>query len=137
MGIAATLWRACMSATLLKMREWAEGWLPKEIYGGVKGRGPDGLHERVMEAIDRANAANEEIAGGKVDIRKCFDTVDPEQAIALWEEWGAPRGVTRILREFYSRQERWVEFRGAVAEEPIKPKRSLLAPPPPCCWRVS
>ena len=59
-------------------------------------------------------------------MRKCFDTVHPDQAISLWESWGAPPGLVRTLREFYERHERWVEYRGAVAQVPLRPKRSLL-----------
>ena len=59
-------------------------------------------------------------------MKKCFDTVDAFQAIELWKCWGAPRGVARVLGEFYERHERWVECRGAVATRPIKPVRALL-----------
>ena len=44
----------------------------------------------------------------------------------MWEAWGAPPGITRVLRQFYSDHYRWVEYRGRVATEPITPKRSLL-----------
>ena len=44
LSIAAQMWRTCMSATLETLGDWAEGWLPKEVYGGIKGRSPDDLH---------------------------------------------------------------------------------------------
>ena len=40
-----------MSATLSILTEWAEGWLPKEIHGGIKGRRGDTLHEQLMSII--------------------------------------------------------------------------------------
>ena len=39
---------------------------------------------------------------------------------------GGPSNVVRVLREFYQRQERWVEYRGAVDPQPIKPVRSIV-----------
>ena len=102
------------------------GWTPKEIYGGIHGRDSHALHESLMMIIDDCSAKREDLVGGKIDLRKCFDTIAAEQAIALWEEWGAPSGVTRILQAFYLNHRRWVEYRGRVAQAPLRPFRSLL-----------
>ena len=115
-----------MSAVIYMLRDWAEGWTPKEIYGGIHGRDSHALHETLMRVIDECNAKREDLLGGKIDLRKCFDTIAAEQAIALWEEWGAPSGVVRILRTFYLTHQRWVEYRGRVAQKPLRPVRSLL-----------
>ena len=64
-----------------------------------------------MGVIDKCHKEKLELRGGKIDLKKCFDTVAPEQAITLWEQWGAPRGVVRILHAFYQRHRRWVEHR--------------------------
>ena len=70
--------------------------------GGIKGRSTDTIHDLLMTDIDKANGPHSGlICGGKIDIQKCFDTVDPFQAIAIWSEWAAPEGVTRVLRESY------------------------------------
>ena len=87
------------------------GWLPEEVYGGISGRNGNELHERLMGVIDKCHKEKLELRGGKIDLKKCFDTVAPEQAITLWEQWGAPRGVVRILHVFYQRHRRWVEHR--------------------------
>ena len=34
--------------------------------------------------------------------------------------------MVKVLKKFYWSHERWVEFRGAVDPNPIKPSRSLL-----------
>ena len=108
---------------------WAFGRLPDEVCGVIKGRSADTIHDLLMTNIDKANGPDGCLmCGGKVtlDIQKCFDTIDPFQAIAIWDQWGAPEGVTRVLREFYQRQVRWVEFRGAVAQGPLGAASSIL-----------
>lgn len=120
------MWLAGFTAILRAMGDWAEGWLAEEVMRGIKGRSPDHIHAWIMGEIDRPKAEGEDLAGGKIDLKKCFDTICPGQAIALWEEWGSPEGVTEVLREFNEEHERWVEVKGVVARDPIKPKRSLL-----------
>jgi hypothetical protein len=115
-----------MTAIIENMREWAQGWLPEELYGGIKGKSADELHDRLQWALGEANRKGESLTGGKIDLKKCFDTVNADRAIDVWECWGAPKGVVRVLREFYARHERWVEFRRAVHAVPTKPARSLL-----------
>ena len=51
LSIASQSWRACMSATIYLLSDWAEGWLPKEIHGGIRGRSGDTLHELLMSII--------------------------------------------------------------------------------------
>jgi hypothetical protein len=126
LGIAVLVWRIGMSAIVSALSGWSESWLPAELVGGIKGRSADELHERVMSDIDQANERLLCLVGSKIDLKKCFDTVVPSQAIVLWEEWGAPRGVLSVLRRFYAAHERWVEFRGAVHPDCIKPVRALL-----------
>ena len=77
---------------------------------GIRGRNGDTFHEELMGTIDRCNKEGQELTGGKIDVRKCFDTVAPEQGIALWEEWKAPRGVTRVFYAFYRQHRRWVDY---------------------------
>ena len=42
-----------------------------------------------MMTIDDCKAKQADLVGGKIDLRKCFDTIAAEQAITLWEEWGS------------------------------------------------
>ena len=55
LSIASQIWRACMSATVYALREWSEGWLPEEVYGGISGRNGNELHERLMGVIDKCH----------------------------------------------------------------------------------
>ena len=77
-----------MSAIIRDMGDWADSWLSGELCGGLRGRSADQLHERMMADIDEANEKGEVFVGAKVDLKKCFDTVAPEQCLVLWEEWG-------------------------------------------------
>ncbi len=79
-----------MTATMWRLQDWAEGWLAPEMRGGLRGRSPDELHDRLNDMVDWVQTRLERVSGGKIDLRKCFDTVDPYPAIKLWESWGAP-----------------------------------------------
>ncbi len=65
LSVAVVLWRAFMTATMEQLRGWAEGILPEEVYGGIKGRRADALHERIMEAIDKASKGKYWLSGGE------------------------------------------------------------------------
>ena len=115
-----------MSAIIEKCYPWAETWLHDDLFGGLKGRDPNELHDLMMGAIANANGEGEDFAGAKIDLKKCFDTINADQAIDLWGFLGADPQVCNVLRNFYSRNQRWVESREAVHPHPVQAKRSLL-----------
>ena len=41
---------------------------------------------------------------GKADVRKCFDRVSPQAALAVLRWWGAPEWLAAILEDFYTEQ---------------------------------
>ena len=63
--------------------------------------------------------------GAKLDLKKCFDSVAPFQAIRCWEQLGSPAQV-KMLKDVYQSQQRWVECEGVVHLVPLKPTLSLL-----------
>ena len=59
-------------------------------------------------------------------MRKCFDPVSPELALACWKQFGAPEGVLHVLSQFYKDKNRWFAVRGNFHPEPIQTTISLL-----------
>lgn len=126
LGIASVVGRAGMSAVIDKMQDWAEQWLHEDLVGGLKGRDATELHDIMMGDIGVANEMEQCFAGANIDLKKCFDTVEPALAVQVWQTWGADPGVTNVLLDFYQKGERWIECREAVHHKAIRTKRSLL-----------
>ena len=41
------------------------------------------------------------VIAAKLDLKKCYDSVAPFQAIRCWERLGAPAQVVNFLKDFY------------------------------------
>jgi hypothetical protein len=122
-----------IATALAQIGYWVSSWAPEELYGGLKGRSAEELHERMQQAIDEALAGNTPLAGCKLDLRKCFDTVSAQQAIHVLRMLGLPEGLAVVLEDFYGRQRKWVECKGAVARDPITCGRGILQGCPASC----
>ena len=125
LAIAAIMYRVCMSATLRCLRSWIAGWAPPTLYGGIPGRGTDGVHSALFGALHQQQAGRC-MAGAKADIQRCFDSVDFGVAFLVFDHLGAPAGLTEVLRFFYAGQTRWFISRGCVHPTPVRVQRGLL-----------
>lgn len=114
-----------MSATLRCLRSWIAGWAPPTLYGGIPGRGTDGVHSALFGALHQQQAGRC-MAGAKADIQRCFDSVDFGVAFLVFDHLGAPAGLTEVLRFFYAGQTRWFISRGCVHPTPVRVQRGLL-----------
>ena len=83
-----------MLAIIEQIYPWADTWLLEELYGGIQGRQAVELHDRMMTDIQAALDANILCAGAKIDLKKCFDTVCPDQAIDVWGALGGLIGAS-------------------------------------------
>ena len=126
LGIASVMWRLGMTVLIRQLTEWVDAWLPNELAGGLHGRSPDDIHEAFITALRDSRAQGHGAWGLKIDIKKCFDSVSPDQAIGALEHFGGPPALCAILRDFYAHSVRVVEWRGATARHPITCTRSLL-----------
>ena len=53
-------------------------------------------HEELHESFEWRT-----IYGAKIDLAKCFDTVDYRQALRVWRRLGAPISLLGVIRFFY------------------------------------
>ncbi|CAE8687780.1 unnamed protein product, partial [Polarella glacialis] len=125
-SVAALAWRIGMASVLRMVQPWVEQWAPEELVGGLSKRSADELHERLQSAIADALARRATLAGAKLDVKKCFDSVKPDQACYIWRRLGAPEQLVSVISRFYSGHRRWMEWQGACARAPVSCTRGLL-----------
>ena len=110
---------------LAQLRPWFSSWMPECLHGGLPGRSVDAIHEQLGGLLEQ-RAAKRTFVGCKADVRKCFDRVSPQAAIAILQRWGAPTWLATLLAGFYMEQERWVAVAGVFAHKPVVAGASLL-----------
>ena len=124
LSVASALWRICASATSRRLRRWLKQWAGQELFVAVPGRSISDVHLRLSQAQTTAGR-NHGLAGAKVDLRKRFDTVDPELAIRAAQWLGLPPQLAALLATFHSQQERYLTYT-SIVNCGIRPSRGLL-----------
>ena len=134
LSVATAAWRLCMAVTMRSLRGWVRSWIPDELCGGVPDASIHTVHSALFQDLFAARRAHQVLAGCKVDIRRCFDSVCPQIATWIWRWLGAPRTVCGILDLFYEQQVRWMSVRGAFCAQAVPTTCSLLqgCPGSPC-----
>ena len=95
-SVAAMAWRIGMSATVMKLESWIDEWAPAELVGGLPGRDARTVHEWLHDSLQSAMEGEANIAGAKLDVEKCFDTVNPHMAIHTLKQLGAPKEMCAL-----------------------------------------
>jgi hypothetical protein len=137
LGIAQLAWRIGMASVIHQLTPWMALWAPPELHGGLKDRDARALHEEMFEAFEDGLDSHRRFAGFKADVRKCFDTIRPEQALAVLTRLGAPIPLVSVLQSFYAHQLRWIDNQGCTAAAPVQPLRSLIAGCPSSCFLLA
>ena len=115
-----------MGFIISRLSGWIDGWAPEQLVGGLPGRDARTIHEDLHQQIQDALDSGIPLVGGKLDVKKCFDTVHAQLAIKVFELLGAPVGMTKVPEHFYQDQKRWIEVEGWVADAAITPTMSIL-----------
>ena len=116
-------------AWLLLFNSFSSGLTPGfllALLGRLKQRDAREVHELLHHDIFESLRAGRKFCGAKLDVKKCFDSVSPSQAIGLWEYLGAPRQLFSILSFFYDHSLRRFESAHATAKEEITCSISIL-----------
>ncbi|CAK8995424.1 LINE-1 retrotransposable element ORF2 protein (ORF2p) (Long interspersed element-1) (L1) (Retrovirus-related Pol polyprotein LINE-1) [Includes: Reverse transcriptase [Durusdinium trenchii] len=120
-SIACLAWRLGISCILHQLPPWIDQWAPPELVGGLKARSSTIVHDDLHEALQEST-----LFGAKIDVAKCFDHVNIEQAFIVWEKFGAPAKVVNILKCFYRMQVKSFEWQGFCSRERIRCTRGIL-----------
>ncbi|CAL1126369.1 unnamed protein product [Cladocopium goreaui] len=115
-----------MTSILQQLQPWLDSWLPPFLLGGLKHRDAREAHELLHHDIFQALQTHRKFFGAKLDIRKCFDSVSPLQAIHVWDHLQAPTEVTGLLRFFYSFSARRFESQKVCAATEFTCSTSIL-----------
>ena len=128
-----------MTSILQQLQPWLDSWLPPFLLGGLKHRDAREAHELLHRDIFQALQTHRKFFGVKLDIRKCFDSVSPLQAIHVWDHLQAPPEVTGLLQFFCSfsarcfESQKFVQLRNSLVLR-ASYKVALLRP---LCWQAS
>ena len=127
-SVACLAWRVGISALLQQLSPWIDQWAPSALVGGLKARSSVTVHDDLHSALQERT-----LYGAKIDVAKCFDHVNIEQALLVWERLGAPAKVVRILRCFYRMQVKTFEWQGFCSRDSIRCTRGILQGCPSSC----
>ena len=122
-----------MSIMVKQLEPWIQDWAPEELVGGMPGRRPDQLHERLMADLAEAKIEGGDLVAIKLDLLKCFDNVLAMQAIGVLGRLGCPGELCSLLETYYKSYTRWIESRGVCAPQCIEPLISILQGCPASC----
>lgn len=124
LGIEVVMWRCGVALMTKELGRWAEACAAERLVVAIRATSPDAFHEALTADLeDASRPGGAPLMGSKLDIRKCFDTVDTGIANRLLRRLGAPSEVIDLMARFDALQERFVEADGAVDPTPIRPSR--------------
>eukprot|EP00438_Fugacium_kawagutii_P015483 Skav232944 [mRNA] locus=scaffold1860:13657:17073:- [translate_table: standard] len=127
-SIACLAWRLGISSLMHQLSPWIDQWAPPELVGGLKARSSTIVHDDLHDALQGRT-----LFGAKIDVAKCFDHVNVEQALLVWEKLGAPAKVVKVLERFYRLQVKSFEWQGFCSRERIRCTRGILQGCPSSC----
>ena len=125
LSIGAVLWRALGTAACRRLRSWVLGWAKQELQGGLPGRGVQGVHDPLLSDFELAAQGQGELAGSKVDLKRCFDNIRPRQALTVCAHLGMPPELVGLIADYYQGQRRFLAVSGQADPCPIVVSRGL------------
>ena len=120
--MATAAWRLGAAEIVQQLRSWVDSWASPHLLGGLPGRSVQHAHMRLHEALvadpDRLIVAE--------DLSKCFDTIDIGLACRALVHHGAPVRLVRLLKGFYSSQQRIFSVAGHLGTRWHSVSRGIL-----------
>ena len=102
LSIASAVWRAVAGAQIQAVRPWIHRWAPAELHGSIPGRDSRAIHVELGRCLAEVKRRHWHMLGCKLDLKKCFDHVDPRLAFACMEEMGLSPQIPSMLEGFYA-----------------------------------
>ena len=84
--------------------------MPEEVTGGAGSLGAEEVAAWYAEEFSKLGY------GGTLDYSQCYDMMHPEIAGFTMREAGLDHGVTSVLEDAWTRQERWMTWDGHTAK---------------------
>ena len=90
--ITSAIYRRWATARLKKMEHWIDSWDHPALHV-IGGKGAQCAWLKTALGIESLRQMEIDLAGGSIDIFKCFDQINREIAFQLAEKAGMPSGV--------------------------------------------
>ena len=109
-----------------QLHTWQSRTLPKELYGGIKGRKMSEVYSQLQLQIDQSFVDDSGLIGLKLDKSKCFDRLVPSITAALFVGFGLPVSLTMFFTKFYNSQKRFLAYKEWTSEKPTTACNGLI-----------
>ena len=94
-----------------QLQNWQQQIMPKQLFGGIKGRNMSEVFSRVQLEIDFAKQQNTDLIGLKLDKSKCFDRLIPSVTSSLFLAFGVPVTVVTFFIQMYTNLRRFLAYK--------------------------
>ncbi|CAE7715407.1 unnamed protein product, partial [Symbiodinium sp. CCMP2456] len=120
---------------------WCQRWWPDQAIGGKKKKE---IYNALAPLFDRATRGHYIVS---LDFSLAFDFCDPEIAVFIMKQLGLPHGLSTMLLQQWTHQQRLISFQGCCLDAPERVQRSLPQGDPfsllamvatltPCIWEI-
>jgi hypothetical protein len=117
LSIMPRLTRAWSSLRARQLTEWSLKWLPRQLSGGVRGRGTLTASVPLVLAFTKAQLLKEPLYGATLDLTSCFDKICVSLAVRVLRSFGLPEALARTIIAMYEDLPRIVRVGRASSRE--------------------
>lgn len=109
-----------------QLQQWQANILPKNLFGGIKGRRLGDVHSMVRLELDEAFTSKHPIVGIKLDKAKCFDRLVPSISAALMLALGIPKNIVTFFLGLYSSMSRHMSYKNWISHRSTTSPNGLV-----------
>ena len=122
--ITSGIYRKWGSTRIKDLNQWIQEWDDGAINAGVPGKGAvDAWHTTALD-IEYAITNNIKLAGGSIDVYKCFDQLNRELVFALAQEAGMPTRILNAYKEYITNMQTHFQVANTIGK-PYQDRASL------------
>ena len=109
-----------------QLANWQATVMPKNLFGGIKGRKISHLQTDLKLKLDCARTENQKIVGIKLDKSKCFDRLIPGISAAIMLSLGVPFPVVNIFAKLYNGLQRFLCYKDWTCPTPTTAANGVI-----------
>ena len=109
-SVSSVFWRIWGKARIRQPQTaaWISSWFPEDAFGGKPG------HDAQVAIISLLEAGAEKAFLGTFDYSLAFDSTEPQIPLMLFQHYGMPPGIARLLSSMWTKQRRYLQLAGAT-----------------------
>ena len=109
-----------------QLQSWQGQIMPKQLFGGIKGRNMSEVFSQIQLEIDFAKQQGTDLIGLKLDKSKCFDRLIPSVTSSLFLAFGVPAGVVTFFIQLYTNLRRFLAYKEWISTTPTTAPNGLI-----------